>query len=378
MARTPAFGVPSPEPSGRVGVWLVVLLVVARGLLLLAPIVCAFVVVTSLVAGAVEDEAWRFALGGVVALAAPIILWWQVSGLVRARHRRKASPLPPTAAMLATRAPEHHGPDAGWFVALANLATAAVLCFGFADDVGRALRRHGDWFVGEERNGAVARAYRSVIARAAGYLEKFDPPPEIAPVIIPADPKLIPYGPLRPGETMPEARPTTLAWFHPLAGPRRALPWSESRRFGAARPQPRPTECELGHCGVDLGSTVGEPVFACFDGVIERIEREEDKGGRAGRYIRIGHKEGTVVTRYIHLDSVRVDLKEGDHVKAGELIARLGHSGIEHSGPHLHFGLSLRPHGRGGDEKYIDPEPLLRTWQLPDATHLPTTTFAFR
>ena len=40
-------------------------------------------------------------------------------------------------------------------------------------------------------------------------------------------------------------------------------------------------------------------------------------------------------------------------------------SGIEHSGPHLHFGLSLRPGGQpGGNEKYIDPEPMLREWTL--------------
>jgi hypothetical protein len=41
-----------------------------------------------------------------------------------------------------------------------------------------------------------------------------------------------------------------------------------------------------------------------------------------------------------------------------------------HSGPHLHFGVSLRPGGRGGSETYVDPEPLLRRWKLPDATTL--------
>jgi murein DD-endopeptidase MepM/ murein hydrolase activator NlpD len=156
-----------------------------------------------------------------------------------------------------------------------------------------------------------------------------------------------------------------VAWFHPLAGPRRALPLSESRRFGAARPQPRPSECELGHCGVDLGTTLGEPVFAIFDGVIERIERDEARGANAGRYVRIGHKDGTVVSRYIHLDSIRDELREGVRVHGGELIGRLGRSGVEHSGAHLHFAVSLRPSGRGGDERYLDPEPLLRGWQLP-------------
>ena len=71
------------------------------------------------------------------------------------------------------------------------------------------------------------------------------------------------------------------------------------------------------------------------------------------------------MTRYIHLDSIREDLREGAHVQGGELIGRLGRTGVEHSGAHLHFSLSLRAGGRGGDERYIDPEPMLRDWQLP-------------
>lgn len=244
------------------------------------------------------------------------------------------------------------------------IAVAAV-ALGFADDVGRALRRHGDWFVGE-RNGAVARGVRATVASAAGWLEKFDPPPELAPIVLPPDLAEVPAGPWRENERPPDAQPITVAWFHPLAGPRRALPGNESRRFGAARPQPRPPECELGHCGVDLGGTIGEPVFAAFDGVVEKVERDAERGGRAGRYLKIAHKDRTVVTRYIHLDSIRADLKEGDRVRGGELVARLGASGVFHSGPHLHFGVSLRPSGPSGSERYIDPEPLLREWRLPD------------
>ena len=167
-------------------------------------------------------------------------------------------------------------------------------------------------------------------------------------------------------------------WFHPLAGPSRALPANDSRRFGAARPQPRPAECELGHCGVDLGTTAGEPVFAVFDGVIERIERDETRAtnpadARAGRFVRIGHENGTMVTRYLHLDSIRADLSEGDRVRGGEMIGRLGSTGISTSGPHLHFSLSLR---EGAAERYIDPEPLLRSWRLPSPATIEIATTA--
>jgi murein DD-endopeptidase MepM/ murein hydrolase activator NlpD len=250
-------------------------------------------------------------------------------------------------------------------LAIENAALVGLLMFGFADDVGRALRRHGDWFLGES-NGAVARATRRGIGALAGYLERFDPPAEMAPIVLPPDREVVPFGPWLPG-TEPHPEPQILAWFHPLAGPRRALPLGEGRRFGSSRPPPRPPECELGHCGVDLGTAVGEPVFAAFGGVVERIERDADRGGRAGRYIRIGHKNGTVVTRYIHLDSIRIDLKEGDVVAGGQLIGRLGRTGIAISGPHLHFALSLRHGGSGAAETYIDPEPFLRNWQLPSA-----------
>ncbi len=342
------------EPEVKLAGWVVALFLIVRSALLAVPLALAFVIVTALLSGEVESERWRYAIGGLACLGLPLLLHWRVEAFLRARKKRG-------------------GPSIGWFLAISNAIVAAALAFGFADDVGRSLRRHGDWFVGE-RNGAVARGVRSSVGALAAYLEKFDPPPELAPIVIPPDPKKIPFGPLRPGEVPPESLPTVVAWFHPLAGPRRAMPITEGRRFGAQRPPPRPSECELGHCGVDLGTTLGEPVFAVFDGVIERIERNEANGGRAGRYVRIGHKDGTVVSRYIHLDTIREDLKEGDRVSGGQVIGRLGRSGTMYSGPHLHFGLSRREGGRSGAEIYIDPEPLLRTWQLPDPKSALTAT----
>jgi len=330
----------------RLGSWLVALVLTVRALLVAAPIAAAFVLTTALAAGAIEDLRWRVALGLGACVALPLLVRWRLGAFLATRKKKLQPP--------------------AWlsFVAVSNFLVAGIVAFGFADDAGRALRRHGDWFCGES-NGLVVRHLRSGVGALAAYLERFDPPRELAPIVLPPDPTRIPDGPWRPGEAPPEALPTVVGWFHPLAGPRRAMPLYESRRFGAVRPQPRPVECELGHCGVDLGTTLGEPVFAVFDGVVERIERDEVRGANAGRFIRIGHKDGTVVTRYIHLDSIREDLREGAHVHGGELIGRLGRTGVEHSGAHLHFALSMRPGGRGGDEHYIDPEPMLQQWQLP-------------
>jgi hypothetical protein len=151
-------------------------------------------------------------------------------------------------------------------------------------------------------------------------------------------------------------------WVHPLAGPERALPGNHSRKFGAQRPFRRPRECRGGHCGVDLGSRRGDPIYAVYDGVVERIERDQHADPKSGRYLRIAHEDGTLVSRYIHLDSIRDDLQVGDRVASGERIGTLGSTGIFSSGPHLHFSLSQR---QNGVERYVDPEPLLRVWELP-------------
>jgi len=153
-------------------------------------------------------------------------------------------------------------------------------------------------------------------------------------------------------------------WVHPLPGYRRQLPVRGSRRFGAGREGMRPEECGGGHCGVDLGVEKGETVMASHDGVVERVVRDPEFGGRRGnegRFIRINHKGGSVVTSYMHLDGVREDLKPGVPVKAGEPIGTVGATGVHASGPHLHFAVSVRQ-GAEASELFIDPEPLLRLW----------------
>jgi len=165
-------------------------------------------------------------------------------------------------------------------------------------------------------------------------------------------------------------------WIHPLPGPGRKLPKADTRRFGAARDGLRPEECLDGHCGVDLGDRKGEPVMAAHDGVIERVVRDPELGGRRGnegRFIRINHRGGTIVTSYIHLDGIRADLAAGTPVKAGEVIATVGDTGVHHSGPHLHFAISVRATPEGS-ELFINPEPLLYLW--PVVPHAPQTLHA--
>jgi murein DD-endopeptidase MepM/ murein hydrolase activator NlpD len=155
-------------------------------------------------------------------------------------------------------------------------------------------------------------------------------------------------------------------WIHPLAGPQRHLPERDTRRFGAAREGLRPEECEGGHCGVDIGTVKGDVVMAIHDGVVERVERDPEVGGRRGnegRFIRVVHKGGTIVSSYIHLDGVREDLRPGVPVKVGEAIGTVGDTGVKESGPHLHFAISVRKDADSA-ELFINPEPMLHLWPV--------------
>jgi hypothetical protein len=301
---------------------------VVYALAVLLPTAAGFVLYTALAGQVIEEPGVLLGFGLVCCLAVPI--------LIRARVAR--------------------GPSLFELAGALNLVAVTLICLGFADDVGRALRRHGDWLVGE-RGGWAAHGVRSGLAALAQHLERFQPPAELAALVLP---------PPVPTPLVAEPAPTlTPTWFVPLA--RRAMPGRSSRRFGATRPQPRPPECELGHCGVDLGDTFGEAVFAASDGVVERVELDAARGGRAGRYIRLSHADGQVVTRYVHLDSVEPEIVEGARVRGGQLLGRVGRTGVEHSGPHLHFSLSIRSGGSGSSERYIDPEPLLSSWNIPEA-----------
>jgi murein DD-endopeptidase MepM/ murein hydrolase activator NlpD len=153
------------------------------------------------------------------------------------------------------------------------------------------------------------------------------------------------------------------AWVHPLDGPMRRMPKSDSRVFGAERPGDRPGECRSGHCGVDLGGEMwGEPVHAAHDGVVDRVQRgpNEEHGGQ---YVRLAHREGTIFTQYFHLAAIPRWVQPGVKIKVGDVVGLLGDTGVKHSQYHLHFTVSVKP-SKELVEEYIDPEPLIALWPI--------------
>lgn len=83
------------------------------------------------------------------------------------------------------------------------------------------------------------------------------------------------------------------------------------------------------HDGIDIAAPEGTPVLAAAAGTV--IYAGEQAGYGA---IAILKHEGGLVTLYAH--NARLLVREGDRVKRGEPVARVGQTG-KTTGPHLHF-----------------------------------------
>ncbi len=88
------------------------------------------------------------------------------------------------------------------------------------------------------------------------------------------------------------------------------------------------------HYALDIQTKGGGPIFAAADGVVTRADYGWDGG--YGNVIEIDHGNG-MVTLYGHNKELYV--KAGEHVKRGEKIAWMGHTGLVHgpTGIHTHF-----------------------------------------
>jgi murein DD-endopeptidase MepM/ murein hydrolase activator NlpD len=100
------------------------------------------------------------------------------------------------------------------------------------------------------------------------------------------------------------------------------------------------------HRGVDYAGATGSPVVAAAAGRVALVGRESQGFKIHGNVVGIDHGQG-VATIYLHLS--RINVKEGDMVKAGQVIGAVGATGAS-TGPHLHWGLYV--HGQS-----VDPVP---------------------
>ncbi|MBK6730206.1 MAG: M23 family metallopeptidase [Bacteroidetes bacterium] len=87
-----------------------------------------------------------------------------------------------------------------------------------------------------------------------------------------------------------------------------------------------------GHFGIDIVAKENTPIKCCLDGVVIAAFWSL----QAGNVIIVQHDHG-LISQYKH--NSQLLRKEGDAVKAGDVLAIIGNTGELSSGPHLHFEL---------------------------------------
>ena len=136
----------------------------------------------------------------------------------------------------------------------------------------------------------------------------------------------------------------TALWTEPFVAPLKQIkvtaPYGNSRKTGAY---------STPHKGVDYRATPGAEVMAINRGIV-RLTREFRNHGKT---MVIDHGLG-VMSYYLHLSKYNV--KEGDIVERGQMIALSGDSGYT-VGAHLHFAIRI-------NDIAIDPEKFFELFFL--------------
>jgi murein DD-endopeptidase MepM/ murein hydrolase activator NlpD len=95
------------------------------------------------------------------------------------------------------------------------------------------------------------------------------------------------------------------------------------------------------HNGVDFAAALGTPLHAANDGVVIHVG-VDDFDTHTGGIVVILHRTpaGNFLTSYNHMRASDIQVDEGDTVKSGQVIAKVGSEGRS-TGPHVHFSTRI-------------------------------------
>jgi murein DD-endopeptidase MepM/ murein hydrolase activator NlpD len=96
------------------------------------------------------------------------------------------------------------------------------------------------------------------------------------------------------------------------------------------------------HTGIDWATSLGTPVYASGNGIVEKAGWE----GGYGKYIRVQHTNG-YETAYGHLSAIARNIHPGTRVRQGQVIGFVGSTGLS-TGPHLHYEVLV-------NRRFVDP-----------------------
>jgi murein DD-endopeptidase MepM/ murein hydrolase activator NlpD len=112
------------------------------------------------------------------------------------------------------------------------------------------------------------------------------------------------------------------------------------------------------HDAIDIMAPRGTPVIASAPGTLEKLFFSKGGGGITA-YVR--STDGRWLYYYAHLNAYAPGLHEGQAIKQGDPIGRVGSTGnASPAGPHLHFAVyRMEPGEKWYDGTPINPYPLL-------------------
>ncbi|GAX90227.1 M23 family metallopeptidase [Effusibacillus lacus] len=101
------------------------------------------------------------------------------------------------------------------------------------------------------------------------------------------------------------------------------------------------------HSGIDVAADLGDPIHAAAEGVV--LFAGPAQG--FGNWVVIRHPQG-LLTIYGHMFRNGINVRPGQNVKKGDMIARVGSAGQSY-GPHLHFAVATGL--KNGSPETVDP-----------------------
>jgi murein DD-endopeptidase MepM/ murein hydrolase activator NlpD len=189
------------------------------------------------------------------------------------------------------------------------------------------------------------------------------------------DHRVVAYGPLGAATLQNAGRTLVAIRFTPAGGPpgyydpdgkslkrfflRSPLKFDPSISSGFSRSRRHPIlNIRRAHLGVDYRAPSGAPVVAVSAGAVTMAGWT--RGG--GRTVKIRHASG-YETAYLHLSSFGPGVRKSTHVSQGQLIGRVGATGLA-TGAHLHY--ELKKNGA-----HVNPAAEHR--KLPPGAPVPTS-----